>query len=228
MSGPTCDCCPPERDPTGQARIVGHFDEWTRKNTADGALPEMVAISEQLFAQLNDVAAARPTVLELGCGTGALLVALLSAGAASAVGVDLSPEALAAARRRADEAGVAERATFQQGDGARVQVTPHDLVVLDRAICCYPDMPSLVGNAIGAARSRVAFSVPTSRGARGLLNRLFWGFEAWLTRTPLGRGACPGFVHSLDAIEGKLSAAGFTRRSCRTDWLWYTAVWERA
>ena len=190
-------------------------------------MPAMVAVSEHLFAQLGDAADVRPTVLELGCGSGALLVELLKIGASAVTGVDLSAESLAAAGRRALEAGVGDRASFQVGDGAHVTVTAHDWVVLDRAICCYPDMPALVGNAIAAARSRVAFSVPTSRGVRGRANKIAWGLESWLTRTPLQRGSCPGYVHELDDIEGRLGAGGFKRRSSRTDWLWYTCVWER-
>lgn len=228
MSDPTprdeiVDCCPPSPDP----RIAGHFNSLTRQRTAGGVLPPMVAVSEHLLAQLDDVASARPTVLELGCGSAALLVELLVRGAASADGVDLSPEALSAAGRRAAEAGVAEKLSFTEGDAARVEVAPHDWVVLDRAICCYPDMPALLGNAIAAARSRVAFSVPTSRGVRGRVTKIAWGFESWLTRTPFQRGSCPGYVHDLDRIEGMLGAAGFQRRSSRTDWLWYCAVWDR-
>ena len=187
----------------------------------------MVNVSLRLLAQLDDDAAAqRPTLLELGCGTGAMTVALLTAGAVSADGVDLSAEALATARRRADEAGVGERAHFENGDGARVQLAPHDWVVLDRVMCCYPDVEALFANAAGAARRRLAFSVPTSRGLRGLANRIVWGVEAFLTR--FQHGPCPGYVHSLDRIEGRLAASGFRRVSHASTWFWYTAVWERA
>ena len=87
------DCCPPARDP----RIAGHFDALTRERTAGGVLPPMVAVSEHLLSQLDDVAGVRPTVLELGCGTGELLAALKpSVG----VGVDLSAEMIRLAGNR--------------------------------------------------------------------------------------------------------------------------------
>jgi magnesium-protoporphyrin O-methyltransferase len=165
-------------------------------------------------------------LLELGCGSGALSVALLESGAVRADGVDLSAESVAAARRRAETAGVAERASFNVGDAARVDLAPHDWLVMDRVICCYPDVDDLLGNAIPAASKRFAFSVPTSRGARGLMNRFWWGIEKKLVKVM--RGACPGYVHSLDLIEGKLSAAGFRLRTRATGWMWYVAVWERA
>jgi SAM-dependent methyltransferase len=219
----TAGCCPAPgpRDP----RIAGHFDRLTRERTTGGVLPPMVEISERLLEQLADVGEARPTVLELGCGSGALAVALARDGAAQVDGVYLSPEALITARRRADQAGVGERTSFVEGDGALLSLTTHDWVVIDRALCCYPDVEALLGNAISAARRRVAFSVPTSRGLRGGVNRFAWGCEAFLTR--FQNGPCPGYVHDLDLIEGHLAAAGFTRRSTRSSALWYTAVWER-
>lgn len=214
------DCCP---DP----RIATHFDRKTRERTEDGTvLPPMVAVTERLLAQLSDVSDVRPSVLELGCGSAALLVTLLTRGAAAANGVDLSPEAIATAQRRAAEAGVAERAHFEIADGARATHAAHDWVILDRAICCYPDMPALLGAALSANPSRVAFSVPSSRGVRGLVNKVAWGCESFLTR--FQKGSCPGYVHSVDDIERRLTAAGFRHRSSDSTLLWYTAVWDRS
>jgi len=218
------DCCAvPARDP----RIAGHFDRKTRDRTAGGVLPPMVDVSARLLEQLaSDAAAQQPTLLELGCGTGAMTVALLEAGATSANAVDLSPESLATARRRADEAGVGERAIFENGDAALLELASHDWVILDRVFCCYPDVEALLANASGAALQRLAFSVPTSRGLRGLANRIFWAAEAFLTR--FQHGPCPGYVHSVDRIEARLAAAGFRRISHASTWFWYTAVWQRA
>src|SRR5512143_2981956 len=56
-------------------------------------------------------------VLELGCGTGRLLVALAKAGYA-VTGVDVSAEMLRVARAEADAAGVAGQITLIRGDYA--------------------------------------------------------------------------------------------------------------
>lgn len=57
-----------------------------------------------------------PSVIDLGCGTGAEVVYLASKGFAPVVGVDFSPVALRRARARAHAAGVAERCAFHQAD----------------------------------------------------------------------------------------------------------------
>ena len=215
------DCCAAEVDP----RIGRHFDKRLAELTADGQLPDMIDVSAMLLELLDDADDRTPSVLELGCGSGALSVALLERGAARVDGVDLSADMVAAARRRADEAGVTDRASFTLGDGALVELAAHDWVILDRAICCYPNVERLLGNALSAARSRVAFTVPTSRGWRGLINRVAWRIEnipTWL------RGnSCPTFVHDQGRIDTILGRAGFERAGEARLGLWYGAVWER-
>jgi SAM-dependent methyltransferase len=56
-------------------------------------------------------------LLELGCGTGRLLIPLAEAGY-RVTGVDLSPEMLRIARAKAAAAGVADRVTLIEGDYA--------------------------------------------------------------------------------------------------------------
>ena len=93
-------------------------------------------------------------------------------------------------------------------------------------MCCYPDVEGLLANAVPAARSRFAFSVPTSRGMLGVVNRLLMVLEGLYTKVQ-GR-PCPGYVHSLSLIEGRLRAAGFSPLRTATHGLWYTAVFERS
>lgn len=216
----TDSCCP--ADP----RICRHFDKRMREFAAAGELPQMVDISRGMLELLADVAQVRPTLLEIGAGSGAMTVALLERGAERADAVDLSAESVATARRRADAAGVGSRASFQVGDGAQVELEKHDWVVLDRVICCYPDADRLLANSIGAAGRRYAFSVPHVRGWRGVANWLIFNAENATNRF---RGRpCPGYLHEIGMIERRLAAAGFRRLRDRTVRLWYAAVFERA
>src|SRR3954468_16513932 len=191
----TPDCC------TADPRIGRHFDDRIveMSQEAAGEFPEMVDVSAMLLGLVaDDVAAAAPTVLELGCGSGALAVALLKRGATRARGYDLSPGMLAVAVKRAEQSDVADRAAFTLADAATAEVEPADWVVMDRVICCYPHMTALLAQATRSARARICFTVPTSRGWRGLMNRVLWRME----NIPLlfGGSGCPGFVHSLDRI----------------------------
>jgi release factor glutamine methyltransferase len=69
-------------------------------------------------------------ILDLGTGTGAIILALLAQlPEASGVGVDIAPAALAVARRNAHRHGLAGRAEFLQSDWLAAVTGTFDLVV---------------------------------------------------------------------------------------------------
>ena len=98
----------------------------------------------RVIQSLTDVRDA--TVLDIGGGVGAVQLELLKAGAQSAFDVDGSPAYLAVAKREAARQGYADRTGYLHGDFTQVadQVADADIVTLDRVICCYPYMRSLV------------------------------------------------------------------------------------
>ena len=165
-------------------------------------------------------------MLELGCGRGGLLLQLVQAGAARATGVDLSRAGIDVARDRFERARLSDRVDLSVGDGAVVPLEPHDWVILDRVICCYPDVERLLANTLPAAKRIFAFTVPTSRGWRGVVARFVEWFEnAWNT---LFGQPCPGYVHDLGLIEERLSVAGFRLHHRARHRLWHIAIYERS
>jgi SAM-dependent methyltransferase len=204
------DCCGPPADP----RVARRFDRsWTDWDDTEG-FPQIVDVSAGLLDRLRDATLERPSVLEIGCGTGGLSVALLEMGARSVKGVDLSATSVDLARRRAARAGFAEQASFEVGQGAAVRGEQH----------CDGNLDRMLEAVIGAARSRIALSVPESRGWRGLLNRPMWAAEnVW----DLLHQGCRGYVHDLRAIEGRLAGAGFSGISSGHVGLWHVAVYSR-
>ncbi|HLE58056.1 MAG TPA: methyltransferase domain-containing protein [Candidatus Limnocylindria bacterium] len=181
-------------------------------------------VSRVLYQRLDQLGFEGRSVLEIGCGYGRLLVGSLLAGATTATGVELDPEALERARERADEAGVSDRCALLPGDGADLNLVAHDLVVLDRVICCYADGDRLVERSAAAALHGYAVSVPESRGLRGAWNRLTYPIGNMLDRL---RGEDRVYLHDVRAIERRLVAAGFRLHS--GEWLgkWYLGVFVR-
>lgn len=215
------DCCGPTADP----RVARRFDRsWSEWDDAEG-FPEMVDVSAHLLDLLRDTPLMRPTVLEIGCGTGGVSVALLEMGARHVKGVDLSAASVDLARRRAVAAGFREeQAAFEVGQGAAVRDERHDWVVLDRVLCCDGHPDRMLDAVIGAAQRRVALSVPESRGWRGLLNRPMWAAEAaW----DMLSGGCRGYVHDLRHVERRLGAAGFRPAASDRVGLWHVGVYDR-
>jgi 2-polyprenyl-3-methyl-5-hydroxy-6-metoxy-1,4-benzoquinol methylase len=102
------------------------------------------------------------TVLEVGGGIGAIQIELLKAGAARAISVELTPTYEEVAGDLLREAGLADRVERRVVDFAEAagQVESADIVILNRVICCYPDMPRLAGAAADHARQVLVLSYP--------------------------------------------------------------------
>jgi release factor glutamine methyltransferase len=101
------------------AYILGDKEFWSlRFEVGPGVLiprPETETVVEAVLAQLPDRARAL-RLLDLGVGSGCLLLALLSElPHATGLGVDDSAAALAVAGRNAERLGLAARADFRQG-----------------------------------------------------------------------------------------------------------------
>jgi SAM-dependent methyltransferase len=214
------DCCTPSVDPRIARQFDARYDGWTEEE----GFPELVDVSGAILDLVRDTAVRRPSVLELGCGTAALGVAMLEMGASRLTGVDLSPASIDLARQRADAAGFSEATRFEVGNAAATAADPHDWVILDRVICCYGDVDALVGRAVSLAGERIALSVPDSRGWRGLVNRPLWLAEfAW----DRFQGGCRGYVHDLRRIERRLAAAGFAPSGSDRIGLWHIGIYDR-
>lgn len=107
----------------------------------------------------------RASVLEIGGGVGGIELALLAAGAARATNVELSRTYEQAAEQLLAEHGLADRVERRIGDfvAAADEIEPHDVVVMHRVVCCYPDVDALVGAAGERARRRLLLTYPQRR-----------------------------------------------------------------
>lgn len=118
--------------------------------------------SRQIVELLKAQGVAGRTVLEVGGGIGAIQIELLKAGAARATSIELTPtfeEVAIELLREARLEDRVERHVMDFADAARA-VDSADIVVLNRVICCYHDMPKLAGAAADRAREVLALSFP--------------------------------------------------------------------
>jgi 2-polyprenyl-3-methyl-5-hydroxy-6-metoxy-1,4-benzoquinol methylase len=117
----------------------------------------------ELVALAGDVREA--SILEVGGGVGSIELELLAAGAARATNVELSGEYEQEAAKLLDERGLADRVERRVGDFVEdaAGIDPHDVVVMHRVVCCYPDADALVGAAAERARRRMVLTYPRER-----------------------------------------------------------------
>ncbi len=174
--------------------------------------PDSETLVEATLEQVADRDAAL-ALLDLGTGTGCLLLALLSElPRARGIGVDLSPPALALARANVGRVGLAGRADFVRGDWGAALAGTFDLV-----ICNPPYIPT---NEIDGLEPEVADHEPR-RALDGGLD----GLDAYRALAPgLGRLLVPGGAAIIeigagqaDQVTAILAAGGLTPRRRRTD-----------
>jgi release factor glutamine methyltransferase len=157
------------------SRVLGRREFWGLDFTlSDETLdprPESETIVEAVLVRVSDRASSL-RLLDLGSGTGCLLLALLSElRAATGFGVDLSKGAVATACRNAQALGLAGRARFFVGDWGSALARGFDVVVtnppyiataalaeLPREVNAYDPRRALDGgeDGLGAYRNIVA------------------------------------------------------------------------
>jgi magnesium-protoporphyrin O-methyltransferase len=154
------------------------------------------------------------TVLEVGGGIGALELELLESGAARATNVELSGGYEEAANKLLAGRAVERRV----GDFVTEDVPPHDVVVMHRVVCCYPDAGELVGAAAARTQRVLVLTLPQQRRWIG------WGLAAvngWLS---LRRCGFRTYQHSFAEVEAAANAGGLRLTERRPRGL----VWESA
>jgi magnesium-protoporphyrin O-methyltransferase len=163
------------------------------------------------------------SVLEIGGGVGEIQLELLRRGAARTTNLELSPAYDAEATALAAEAGMAGRMTRRLGDIAVEDgvADMHDFVVLNRVVCCYPDVELLVRAAARHARRAVVLthpprhvgSVATLAGENLVLRVLGREYRA--------------FVHPPEVMKAVLHEHGFVSRHVHKGVFWHVLTAPR-
>lgn len=163
------------------------------------------------------------TLLDIGGGVGVVEHELLAAGLRHATDVDVSPAYLAAAQAEAQRRGETERITYHQGDFVALAETipPADIVTLDRVICCYHDMETLVG--LSTARARSLYGVVYPRDSWWV--KVAFALENFVYR--LQRNPFRAFVYPTTRVEAAITRTGLKRSFYHRTLLWQVVVYSR-
>jgi len=218
---------PQEREPTETCC----FDEWAVHSASRARKRGVGApITGRLVEALDRQGLERRTVLDVGCGTGDLALASLDRGAERASGIDLAGGAIDQARSLAAERGLADRVSFAVGDGAVAPLERHDVVALNRVLCCYPRVDTLLANSLRATGEVYAYTAPIHTGIMGRFNRVSVAISnRWFRFRKRKFRGFQAFVHDLDMVDRSIEQAGFRRvHVSRERMVWKLAVFARA
>ncbi len=168
-------------------RITGRRDFWTLDLRVTPDVLDPRADTETIVEAAIDLLGQRMAdplrILDLGTGTGALLLALLTeCSRATGVGIDISPAACAVAEDNAHRNGLEDRAVIRLGDWAQGLEERFDLVVsnppyiesaaiagLDREVREHDPLLALDGGADGLdAYRKIIGALPANLAADGI------------------------------------------------------------
>ena len=130
------------------ARILGRKEFWGRSLSLNAETlvprPESETVVEAALAALRGRHDAPLRIVDLGTGSGALLLALVSElPVAHGIGTDISPAALGCARANAAALGLAGRAAFVACDYGAAISAPVDLLVSNPPYVARADIAAL-------------------------------------------------------------------------------------
>jgi len=142
------------------ALIIGRREFWSMEFAVSDATlvprPESEALIEAACAAFPDSAHPPRRILDLGTGTGCLLLAALAEfPTAFGVGVDISPAAASLARRNAAMLGLGDRTAFVAADWASAMSARFDLVIANPPYIATAEIPGLMPE-VGLYEPRLA------------------------------------------------------------------------
>jgi 2-polyprenyl-3-methyl-5-hydroxy-6-metoxy-1,4-benzoquinol methylase len=130
--------------------------------------------AKRIVAYLADRGVSGASVLEIGGGVGEIQLELLRRGASRATNLELVDSYDVDAAELAAEAGMSQRVTRRNVDLALTPdaVAAHDVVILHRVVCCYPDYERLLTAAADHASRFLIFSHPPRNWLARMLFRI--------------------------------------------------------
>lgn len=163
------------------------------------------------------------TLLDIGGGVGMIQYALAEGGVQKITSVEASTAYLDASMGEAARRGYIDRISYAHGNfvDRADEISPADIVTLDRVICCFDQMEKLVG--LSAERADKFYGLVYPRDVWWAkivvaIGNLFYRLRGNPFRS---------FVHSTHEVEEILSRAGLKRIFYHQTLFWQVVVYGR-
>ena len=185
--------------------LIGYDGRFAAKELASWLSRGPRSTTQELIDVIRAQGVDGAALLDIGAGVGVVHVALLEAGAASAIDIDASREYLATARSEAERRGLADRVEYRYGDVVELasDLPPVDVVTLDSVVCCYPYLPPLLEAAVKPGPRLVGLIYPRDVWWMIASMRLF-NVTFALRRSPARY-----FIHRRAEVDRLMAESGY-------------------
>jgi 2-polyprenyl-3-methyl-5-hydroxy-6-metoxy-1,4-benzoquinol methylase len=214
-----CSTCSSSQQATDNF-FTRHASKYARRYSRKG--PDRV--QRRILNGLDPSMYTNRHILDIGCGTGNMHFELLRRGAARATGVDIADGMIEQAKSLSEKYGFAENTIYLQGDivDRKDDIENADLTILDKVVCCYDDIKSLIMTALIKTSSAIVISHPRNT----LVLRFGFIVQDFLSR--LFRMKFRPFWHEWNSIHETIKANGYSVMYEDTTFLWHIVIFRKS
>jgi magnesium-protoporphyrin O-methyltransferase len=164
------------------------------------------------------------SLLDIGGGIGAIQFELYKEGIAKSTDVDASDAYLQVVKDQANERQIIDKMNFVKGDFMDVagQVGMHDLVTLDKVICCYPNAKQLLTASLEKCNKFYGLIYPLD----GIIANIAIFFARMYFK--IIKSSFRPYIHSHKEVNQHIVLKGFVKRHEALAFPWKIYVYERA
>lgn len=210
-----CNCCEITDNAFTESEAKSELKGYRRRGPANQ--------TRLILSAIRSLGVKGVALLDIGGGIGSIHHELLNDVAREAIHVDASSAYLKKAKEETARRGNTERVKFIHADFTDVasDLPQADIVTLDRVVCCYPDLRSLLKAAADHSQKAIALTYPR---------------ETWYMRIGLWaanffqkvrKDPFRVFLHPVAEMESLLRNEGFVKTSIQRLVIWEMVLYQR-
>ena len=164
------------------------------------------------------------TLLDIGGGIGPIPLELIPHGLNKVTNVDASEGYINVAKSEVKKRNYSNEIDYHLGDFTDIQeqIELHDIVTLDKVICCYPFMDDLLRTSLSKAKKYYALVYPQANWLSRLSVKIL-NLTLKLKGNPFRT-----FIHSPFLVESSIANAGFKKIYSNTTLLsWHIHLYKK-
>jgi len=213
-------CCQAETRSEGTNKF---FSRWSKKYARRFRKGKLEKVQKHLLEGIRKESVAETEILDIGCGVGSLHLTLLAEGAAKATGVDISEGMLEQAKKFSGQRSLQTKTSYILGDFVQkaAEIETADITLLDKVVCCYDDVETLVRKSAEKTRRIYAFSHPRQSFLMKAL------FKTQIAFCNLFRSSFRPYWHDWAWVRGLVAGQGFQLVYENATIAWQVAVYKR-
>jgi len=198
------------------------FDEKTARKNLKRYLQKGPRRPTRLLIEAIKANSPSGSLLDIGGGVGIIQLELLSEGVQKVTDVDASNGYIKVAKEEAIKRGYEKSISYMHEDFTNIStvIDSHNIVTLDKVICCYPEMQDLVKSSSEKAKELYGLVYPREN----ILSKLLVGFGNLFIK--LFNRNFKSYIHSNTDVRAILDE-NFKEIYYKTTGIWQVVLFRR-